>query len=183
MLDLEAPISNYVKTFASLDEGETVVAAARKMVGDEMGALLVTRDNEPTGILTERDILKAVAAGNDPTKTKLWQVMSFPILTIDYSATVGDAIRMMVKNGVRRLAVTTKDVTAKRGRKLVGLINRWALVGGDVAGQVPLPQLEPVKRFLCPYCGQVMANNEQLFKHIDNIHIGRGLLEGRKDKW
>jgi CBS domain-containing protein len=183
VLDLETPISNYVKPSVSLDEGETVLVAAKKMVGEEMGAVIVTRSNEPAGILTERDVLKVVAAGKDPIRTKLWQVMSFPILVIDYSSTVGEAIRMMSENRVRRLAVTAKDPTMKSGRRLVGLINRWTLVGGDVGGRVPLPQLEPVKRFTCPYCGQVTSNNEQLTKHVDNLHIGRGLLEGRKDKW
>ena len=183
VLDLESAVSSYVKPFTSLDQDETVLAATKKMVGEEMGALVVTRHGEPAGILTERDILKVVALGKDPTTTKLWQVMSFPILTIADSATVGEAIRMMAKNGVRRLAVTRKDATAKQGRKLMGLINRWTLVGGDVGGRVPLPQLEPVKGFICPYCGQVTPNNGQLTKHIDNIHIGRGLLEGRKDKW
>jgi len=183
MFDLETPISSYVKPSLRLDEGESVLVAAKKMVGEEMGALIVTRSNEPVGILTERDVLKVVAAGKDPTKTKLWQVMSFPILTVDYSATVGDAIRIMSKNGVRRLAVTTKDSTKEQGNRLLGLVNRWTLIGGDVGGQVPLPQLEPVKGFICPYCGQVTSNNEQLTKHIDDLHIGRGLLEGRKDKW
>jgi CBS domain-containing protein len=176
-VDLEGPVSNYVvKDLLTLDENETVVAASKKMAKNDVGALLVTRKNEPIGMVTERDILnKVVAAEKNPSKTKLSEIMSSPIKAIDHSAKVGEAISMMVRSGVRRLAVV-KD------GKIVGLISQRGLVSGG-SQKVLLPELETPGAVRCPYCGELMDDAKQLSRHIDQIHIGRGLLQGDTSKW
>ncbi|MGQ9718458.1 MAG: hypothetical protein ACUVWK_01180 [Nitrososphaerales archaeon] len=35
----------------------------------------------------------------------------------------------------------------------------------------------------CPWCGSKFPDNKTLSKHIDDVHVGRGLLEGDKRKW
>ncbi len=35
----------------------------------------------------------------------------------------------------------------------------------------------------CPYCGATMKDQKELSKHIDQVHLGLGLLEGDKSKW
>jgi CBS domain-containing protein len=177
-VDLDGPVSNYVvRKPLSLDENDTVVAAAKKMAENGIGALLVTRKGEPIGIFTERDILnKVVAAEKDPQKIKLSDVMSSPIKTIEYSAKVSDAISTMIKYGIRRLGVV-KD------GKIVGLISQRSLYSSGSSQQVVLPELEPVRGTRCPYCGEEMESTKQLSKHIDQIHIGRGLLQGDTSKW
>jgi CBS domain-containing protein len=177
-VDLDGPVSNYVvREPLSLDENETVVKAAKTMTENGVGALIVTRKSEPIGIITERDVLnKVVAAEKDPRKVKLSEVMSSPIKTIEYSARVGDAISMMIKYGIRRLGVV------KDGR-IVGLISQRSLYSSGSSRQVVLPELEPVRGIRCPYCGEEMEDTKQLSKHIDQIHIGRGLLQGDTSKW
>ncbi|MDJ0270589.1 MAG: C2H2-type zinc finger protein [Aigarchaeota archaeon] len=39
------------------------------------------------------------------------------------------------------------------------------------------------KVFKCPYCDTGFKTEKELNKHIDNIHIGRGLLEGDRSKY
>ncbi len=35
----------------------------------------------------------------------------------------------------------------------------------------------------CPYCDSMFPDKAALSKHIDQVHIGKGLLEGDKRKW
>ncbi len=177
-VEVGEPVSKYVvKKLLTLDENDTVVTASKKMAQNGVGALFVTRKNEPVGIVTERDILnKVVAAERNPSKTKLGDVMSSPIRTIEHTAKVGDAISLMVRSGIRRLGVV-KD------GKLIGLISQRSLVSGGVSQQVLLPELEPSGSIRCPYCQQEMDSMKELSEHIDRIHIGRGLLQGDTSKW
>jgi len=42
----------------------------------------------------------------------------------------------------------------------------------------PLPELEIPDKVKCPYCQSQFDDKNSLSAHIDDIHIGRGLLEG-----
>jgi signal-transduction protein with cAMP-binding, CBS, and nucleotidyltransferase domain len=67
-----------------IDHDRTLVAAAKKMNAEEIGALLVTRGGKVVGIITERDMLsKVVAAMRDPANTKVSTVMSAPVISVD----------------------------------------------------------------------------------------------------
>jgi uncharacterized C2H2 Zn-finger protein len=35
----------------------------------------------------------------------------------------------------------------------------------------------------CPYCDSTFPDKAALSKHIDQVHIGKGLLEGDRRKW
>jgi CBS domain-containing protein len=177
-LDLSSPIEKYVrKKLVSVDANESVVSAASIMRQNGIGSLVVVKESDPVGILTERDILyKVVASKKDPEQTKVRSIMSSPIETIESSSKVGDAIAKMSRLGIRRLAVT-KD------GKLVGLLSQRSIVA-DVSGeQVLLPELENPKKKRCPYCDEEMKDAKELSKHIDLIHIGKGLLQGNMRKW
>ncbi|HUH82670.1 MAG TPA: hypothetical protein VLX33_02185 [Nitrososphaerales archaeon] len=41
---------------------------------------------------------------------------------------------------------------------------------------------EPAE-FRCPYCDAVLKTQKELSKHIDQVHLGPGLLEGDQSKW
>lgn len=107
----------------TLVDGDKSVAETAKImmrtattVTREIGSVLVAKNNEPIGILTERDILKkVVATGLDPAVTKISQVMSAPLITVPVDTSVGEASRIMIEKGIRRLPVT-------EGNKIVGII-------------------------------------------------------------
>lgn len=100
----------------SVAETTKIMATAATTVTREIGSVLVAKHNEPVGILTERDILKrVVAAGLDPKVTKISQVMSAPLITVPVDTTIGEASRIMIKKGIRRLPIT-------EGSKIVGII-------------------------------------------------------------
>lgn len=39
------------------------------------------------------------------------------------------------------------------------------------------------ERHFCPYCSSVFQTKQIMSKHVDDIHIGRGLLEGNIGNW
>lgn len=85
----------------------SVKDAAKQMGESRIGSLLVERNNQFVGILTETDIVKEVAAeGFDLGQIQVHQIMSSPILTLESTRSASDAHDMMADNGVRHLAVT-----------------------------------------------------------------------------
>ena len=96
---------------------DTVWSIADKMFTNNIGSVIVMSGGAPSGIVTERDIVKSIVRDRkDSMKTKAQEIMSSPLATIDMDKTVRDAIEMMRNKNVRRLAVT------KNGR-LVGIIS------------------------------------------------------------
>jgi len=175
---LDRPVSDYMSTdFVSVAYGDSVEEAARAMQRSGSTEAGVKKGDQLVGIFTERDILyKVVAAGKKPSSVMVQDVMSSPIATIDATSKVGDAIAKMSELGVRRLGVT------KSGR-IVGLVTAKSVIFGKLNTQVVLPELMAPGGLLCPYCGEQVGDAKELSKHIDNAHIGRGLLQGNRSKW
>jgi len=164
-------------SFVQVSADETVTQAAKEMKNSGATEAIVVRDGVPLGIVTERDILyKVVAAGANPSSMRVKDIMTSPVETVEESAKVGEAIAKMSKLGVRRLGVT-------RNGKLAGMVTQKAMVAGDLSGHVALPELASPNRFTCPYCDAELKNGEELSKHIDQVHLGPGLLEGNRTKW
>jgi CBS domain-containing protein len=83
----------------SLDE------AARRMVEARVGSAVVMTDEGQPGIITERDILRAVAERADTEKTRVSEYMTFDAITASLSWSVVDAARRMSQGGFRHLVV------------------------------------------------------------------------------
>ncbi len=99
----------------TIDVHETVLNAAKLMHQQDGGDLVITEGNVPKGIVTERDLVRRVMAQKKPFETKISEIMSDPLITIEDKASIRDAARKMVKYKIRRLPVTNKNV-------LVGII-------------------------------------------------------------
>jgi CBS domain-containing protein len=96
---------------------DTAWSIANKMFTNNIGSVVVMSGGAPTGLVTERDIVKNIVRDkNDPTKMRAQDVMSTPIITIEANKTVKDALELMREKDVRRLAVT-------RNGRLVGIVS------------------------------------------------------------
>ncbi len=177
-LELNEPITKYMaRDVCRVSASDTVSVAAKKMKEEGVAEAVVFGDRGPAGIITERDILyKVVAAGEDSSKMTVSRVMSSPVETIQDAAKTGDAVAKMSRLGVRRLVVV-------HGTDVVGMVIQRGIVEGSVHYQVTLPELARPKGVRCPYCDELFSDADQLSKHIDQVHIGRGLLQGNVSKW
>ena len=99
----------------TIDVHETVLYAAKLMHQQDVGDLVVIEDKVPRGIVTERDLVRRVMAQKKAFDTKVSEIMSDPLITIEEESSIRDAARKMVKYKIRRLPVMKKNV-------LVGII-------------------------------------------------------------
>ena len=94
----------------------TVKEAVELMNKHEIGCLVVVENEEPVGIITERDLLKRVLAESKETKNmKVEEVMSTPVLYVTPNVEVEDAAKLMIQNKIKKLPVVEKG-------KLRGLV-------------------------------------------------------------
>jgi CBS domain-containing protein len=102
---------------ATLSTGSTIVDAARLMRDKDTGIAPVTDGDRLVGVITDRDIaIEVVAQGMDPQSTKVDQIASQNLVTIDPQQDLDEALRLMAQHQVRRLPVVEED-----GR-LVGIL-------------------------------------------------------------
>ncbi len=97
------------KSIISVEKGDTIKLAVKKMVHGEFGAVVVKEKDYPIGILTERDILKFIANEEINPDTKVEKIMSTPLISVESSASIGEAADIMLTNNIRRLMVKEKD--------------------------------------------------------------------------
>ena len=70
----------------TIDANRTVLEAAKLMHQQDVGDLVVMEGVEAKGIVTERDLVRRVMAMKKPFDTKVSDVMSDPLITIDQDA-------------------------------------------------------------------------------------------------
>jgi CBS domain-containing protein len=97
--------------------GDSVVEAAKLMRGEDAGLAPIVDGDRLVGVVTDRDIaIRVVAEGRDPQSTKVEEVASQNVVTIDPQQELDEALRLMAQHQLRRLPVVEED------GKLVGII-------------------------------------------------------------
>ena len=112
----------------TVEPSDTIGEAAEKMHAANVGAVVVVEDMvRIVGIVTERDLLRAVAARTRAAEARVRQWMTSNPVTIEPETTVEDAAKIMFDNNFRHLPVV------KDGRALgivsLRLLARWAFSG------------------------------------------------------
>jgi CBS domain-containing protein len=106
----------------TVNRSEPVSKIASLMVNCNIGAVIIMRDNEPLGIVTERDLIrKVIYAGRDPREIVAQEVMTAPLITISHDRNIDEALEIMHRNHVRRLVVL-------KGESAVGLLTERRLL-------------------------------------------------------
>jgi len=120
---LSLPVQTNMRRMSpTISPSDSVSLAVNEMVKNNIGAIIVVMDSKPVGILTERDVLgKVVLPLKDMNQTLVKDVMSEPIILIEAGRSIKEALDLMHKHSIRRLAVT-KDGA------LVGLITERRLL-------------------------------------------------------
>ena len=118
-LSVETNMRAAPPTIPALDATSKVMEL---MTRENVGSIVVVENNQPVGIVTEKDMLQRVLKpGKNLDLTPVMDVMSKPLVTIDAERTVADALEMLHRHNIRRLIVT-------RGGTLVGLTTERRLL-------------------------------------------------------
>jgi CBS domain-containing protein len=126
-------VSEIMTSAAVLDQADdTLAEAARKMWKQQTGSLLVTDGDDLIGIITERDVLKAVATGVRLEEARIAEVMTKDVITVGPGTSLREAAKIMADRWIRHLPVVD-------GGKLVGVLSQRALAG-VLAGALNEPE-------------------------------------------
>jgi CBS domain-containing protein len=100
------------KKIETIGESESVQESARKMKEKNVSSLLVVdKDGNPKGLITERDLVRKGCINDIPLSTvKNRELMSSPLITIDSKKSPSIAADLMLQNNIRHLVVVDKSV-------------------------------------------------------------------------
>ena len=107
------------------DEDAAVAKISKGMKMSGIGSVVITKDDEPVGIVTDRDIVtKVIMTDRNPDEVKAKEIMSFPLITIEADASLIGACKLLLEKGIRRLLVVENG-------ELVGVVSLKNIVTGE----------------------------------------------------
>jgi CBS domain-containing protein len=105
-----------VREVITVDENSTVKEAVDIMNEFQIGSLIVLERGKAMGIVTERDFLRRVLAGaKDVVNTKMKEIMTTPLVVVEPSTDLEEAVKLMFQSKIKKLAVVDAN-------KLVGIV-------------------------------------------------------------
>ncbi|MEA3354653.1 MAG: CBS domain-containing protein [Campylobacterota bacterium] len=107
------------------DKNDSISSTFECMKNNNIGSIVITENNNPIGIITERDIVTIISQNktlNNPVHT----VMSSPLITIDISSTVDETLHQMNRSNIQRIIV--KD---NNDYKMVGIRDILHVIKGN----------------------------------------------------
>ena len=120
--ETEVKVDDFMTKEVMTADEETTVASITKIMGEKrIGSVIVTSNEEPFGIFTERDLLTTFLVKGKSLLTKVGQEASSPLIKAPSGTSVHKAAAIMVLKKIRRLPITLGD-------KLVGIITARDLV-------------------------------------------------------
>jgi CBS domain-containing protein len=112
---------------ARIDPDASLDAVADALVAGEIGALVVGEGERPEGIISERDLVRAVAERRDTTGTTARDVAHTDLIWCNASATVHAVASEMMNRYVRHVLVEDEGA-------LVGIVSARDLLGVYATG-------------------------------------------------
>ena len=112
------------KNVISLKQDDNVFSAMQLMNTNSISSIVIVQDSNPTGIITERDIVRLIHAETDLDATFLKEVMSHPVQTAASGISAHSAAELIRKQGIRRLVITDED------GKLAGIVTETDIIKG-----------------------------------------------------
>jgi CBS domain-containing protein len=120
--ETEVKVDDFMtKNVISADEKTLVINIAKTMGVQRIGSVIITREEEPFGIFTERDLLTNFLAKSRALFTEVGPECSQPLTVIPPRTSVHRAAATMALKHIRRLPVVRDD-------KMIGIITARDLV-------------------------------------------------------
>ena len=121
----------------SVSPDSSVFDAIKLMAEKNIGALLVTAGDRLAGVFTERDYTRKIALqGKSSRETRVREVMSGAVITVEPDDSVADCMKLMTEHRVRHIPVVVAG-------KVQGIVSIGDLVNWIISTQnAEIEQLE-----------------------------------------
>jgi malate dehydrogenase (oxaloacetate-decarboxylating) len=131
-------VKDLMSTNVNVFENESSALEVVKAMSDcDVDYAIVVQSRKPTGIITERDVIvRMLTQGLDPKAVIARAIYTNPLVTIEETATVEEAAKLMKEWKIKHLPVT-------RNGKIAGMLTYL-----DIAFNVPelLPAMKELYR-------------------------------------
>ena len=106
----------------------TIADVAKALVAADVGAIVVGDDERPAALVSERDVVRVVAAGKDPAAVPAVDVASTKLVWCDAEATVDQVAAQMMDHYIRHVLVERDGALAGivSARDLLGVYNAYS---------------------------------------------------------
>ena len=121
LVELKTVGSAMTQELVTLHEDATLADAVDLMNKHKISCVIVTREQRPLGILTERDTVVLARTVSDPTQVHITRVMKSPVLSVDTNLPLQQAMQQMEASHIRRLVVIEGEI-------LAGIVTRHDIV-------------------------------------------------------
>jgi CBS domain-containing protein len=112
-----------------VEEGQTVAEVVKRMAELHVGAIVVLGREKLRGVFSERDLMRRVVLeGLDPRTTRVEDVMSTSIVTVEELSTLDSAMELMQAHSCRHLPVM-------RGSRVVAFLSMRDLMNFELANK------------------------------------------------
>lgn len=109
------------KTVITIEHDKNSLDAAKLMKEKNISFLVIMKNDQPLGVVTEKDFVKKLAAKDkQPSQVPLSDIMSYKFRSVEPSTEIEDAVQKMLNHKIRRLLVIDNG-------KLVGVITQTDL--------------------------------------------------------
>lgn len=106
MLATTAPVATVMhRSTVSVRPDTTLRLVAETLAREEVGAVVVRGADGLVGIVSERDLVRALADGVDPDVERAADVMTYDLLSVESVAAIDDVARTMLDGRIRHLPV------------------------------------------------------------------------------
>ncbi len=155
-----------VRDVKTAKESQTVKTIAKIMTENNIGSVVIVKNadvSRPGGIITERDIVRIAGAEQALTlQMPARDVMSEPIITIDATSSIRDALQQMELKNIRRLPVVDKE------KKMVGIIT-----DKDIFRAIMKSQSLTVS-----FCESFMVEYKPVYERLSEFMLGEMPMPG-----
>jgi len=122
-------LDNKGRHIISIAPDDSVLDAIKLMAEKAIGSLVVMKDDELLGILSERDYArKVIIKGRSSETTKVAEIMTADVFTTSSGQTVNECMNLMTEKKIRHLPVVEDN-------KVIGMISIGDLVEAIISDQ------------------------------------------------
>ncbi len=111
-MKIDDDIEQLITRPAVMVDGQTTIRRAAALLTDESIGVLVIQGIHPPALVSERDVVTALADGMDPDLEHVETIATFDVAVVGPHATIAEVGRLMVENQIRHVPIVDGHVTA-----------------------------------------------------------------------